>query len=180
MNPIFILGSIWPTTVEGWVNLIVFIAGFVGAVAVLIPTVIKLCEKGAELMKNKNWSKIEDIALAAMKEAEASGKKGSEKQQMVIDAVVAGCKEAEASGKKGSEKQQMVIDAVVAGCKEAEIEISEEDLKNLAKYIDETIEWFNNMNKSSKKEETPKAKSTKRARKFLVTEEEEKKINKEE
>ena len=155
MNPIVILGSIWPTTVEGWVNLIVFIAGFVGAVAVLIPTVIKLCEKGAELMKNKNWSKIEDIALAAMKEAEASGK-------------------------KGSEKQQMVIDAVVAGCKEAEIEISEEDLKNLAKYIDETIEWFNNMNKSSKKEETPKAKSTKRARKFLVTEEEEKKINKEE
>ena len=155
MNPIVTLGSIWPTTVEGWVNLIVFIAGFVGAVAVLIPTVIKLCEKGAELMKNKNWSKIKEIALAAMKEAEASGK-------------------------KGSEKQQMVIDAVVAGCKEAEIEISEEDLKNLAKYIDETIEWFNSMNKSSKKEETPKVKSTKRARKFLVTEEEEKKINKEE
>ena len=46
--------------------------------------------------------------------------------------------------------------------------------------IDETIEWFNSMNKSSKKEETPKVKSTKRARKFLVTEEEEKKINKEE
>ena len=153
MNPIFVLGSIWPTTVEGWVNLIVFIAGFVAAVAVLIPTVIKLCEKGAELMKNKNWSKIKDIALAAMKEAEASGK-------------------------KGSEKQQMVIDAVVAGCKEAEIEISEEDLKNLAKYIDETIEWFNNMNKSSKKVESSKTKSPKRTRKFLVTEEEEKEINK--
>ena len=155
MNPIVILGSIWPTTVEGWVNLVVFIAGFVAAVAVLIPTVIKLVKKGAELVKHKNWSKMKDIALAAMKEAEASGK-------------------------KGSEKQQMVIDAVVAGCKEAEIEIDEEDLKNLAKYIDETIEWFNSMNKSSKKEETPKAKSTKRARKFLVTEEEEKKINKEE
>ena len=103
-------------------------------------------------MKHKNWSKMKDIALAAMKEAEASGK-------------------------KGSEKQQMVIDAVVAGCKEAEIEISEEDLKNLAKYIDETIEWFNNMNKSSKKEEPSKAKSQKRTRKFLVTEEEEKNIN---
>ena len=153
MNPIFILGSIWPTTVEGWVNLAVFIAGFVAAVAVLIPTVIKLVKKGAELVKNKNWSKIKDIALAAMKEAEASGK-------------------------KGSEKQQMVIDAVVAGCKEAEIEIGEEDLKNLAKYIDETIEWFNNMNKSSKKEESSKTKSPKRTRKFLVTEEEEKEINK--
>ena len=155
MNPIAILGSVWPATVEGWVNLIVFITGFVAAVAVLIPVAIKLVKKGAELMKHKNWSKMKDIALAAMKEAEASGK-------------------------KGSEKQQMVIDAVVAGCKEAEIEISEEDLKNLAKYIDETIEWFNSMNKSSKKEETPKVKSTKRARKFLVTEEEEKKINKEE
>ena len=152
MNPIAILGSVWPATVEGWVNLIVFIAGFVAAVAVLIPVAIKLVKKGAELMKDRNWSKMKDIALAAMKEAEASGK-------------------------KGSEKQQMVIDAVVAGCKEAEIEISEEDLKNLAKYIDETIEWFNNMNKSSKKEEPSKAKSAKRTRKFLVTEEEEKEIN---
>ena len=127
MNPIITLGSIWPTTVEGWVNLLVFIAGFVAAVAVLIPVAIKLVKKGAELMKDRNWSKMKDIALAAMKEAE--------------------------------------------------IEISEEDLKNLAKYINETIEWFNNMNKSSKKEEPSKAKSAKRTRKFLVTEEEEKEIN---
>lgn len=153
MNSIVFLESIWPATVEGWVNLIVFIVGFIAAVAVLIPVAIKLAKKGAELVKNKNWSKIKDIALAAMKEAEASGK-------------------------KGSEKQQMVIDAVVAGCKEAEIEINEEDLKNLAKYIDETIEWFNNMNKSSKKEEASKIKNAKKARKFLVTEEEEQKINK--
>lgn len=153
MNSIIVLGSIWPTTVEGWVNLIVFIVGFIAAIAVLVPVAIKLAKKGAELVKNKNWSKIKDIALAAMKEAEASGK-------------------------KGSEKQQMVIDAVVAGCKEAEIEINEEDLKNLAKYIDETIEWFNNMNKSSKKEEASKIKNAKKARKFLVTEEEEQKISK--
>lgn len=153
MSPIVILGSIWPTTIEGWVNLVVFVSGFIAAVAVLIPVAIKLIKKGAELVKNKNWSKIKEIALAAMKEAEASGK-------------------------KGSEKQQMVIDAVIAGCKTAEIEISEEDLKNLTKYIDETIAWFNNMNKSSKKEETPEVKSAKKTRKFLVTEEEEKKINK--
>lgn len=153
MNSIVILGSIWPTTVEGWVNLVVFVSGFIAAIAALIPVAIKLVKKGAELVKNKNWSKIKEIALAAMKEAEASGK-------------------------KGSEKQQMVIDAVIASCKTAEIEISEEDLKNLTKYIDETIEWFNNMNKSSKKVETPEVKSAKKTRKFLVTEEEEKKINK--
>ena len=153
MSPIVILGSIWPTTIEGWVNLVVFVSGFIAAVAVLIPVAIKLIKKGAELVKNKNWSKIKEIALAAMKEAEASGK-------------------------KGSEKQQMVIDAVIAGCKTAEIEIGEEDLKNFTKYIDETIAWFNNMNKFSKKEETPEVKSAKKTRKFLVTEEEEKKINK--
>lgn len=153
MNPIVIFESIWPTTAEGWAGLLVFVVGFVAAIAALIPTVRKLVKKGAELVKDKNWSKIKEIALAAMKEAEASGK-------------------------KGSEKQQMVIDAVVAGCKEAEIEISEEDLKNLVKYIDETIEWFNGMNESSKAEEASKVKDEKQTRKFLVTKEEEKEINK--
>lgn len=153
MNSIVIFESIWPTTAEGWAGLLVFVVGFVAAIAALIPTVRKLVKKGAELVKDKNWSKIKEIALAAMKEAEASGK-------------------------KGSEKQQMVIDAVVAGCKEAEIEISEEDLKNLVKYINETIEWFNDMNDSSKTEETSKSKDAKQTRKFLVTKEEEKEINK--
>jgi len=148
MNSIIILNSIWPTTVEGWANLITFIAGFVIAVAALVPTAVSLVKKGAELMKNKNWSKIKDIAMAAMKEAEASGK-------------------------KGSEKQQMVIDAVVAGCKEAGIEVSEDDLKKLADYINETIGWFNNMIDSSKEAK----KSAKTTRKFMVTSEEEKKIN---
>lgn len=155
MNSVVILGSIWPTTAAGWSGLLVFVVGFVAAIAALVPTAIKLFKKGAELVKDKNWEKIKDIALVAMKEAEASGK-------------------------KGSEKQQMVIDAVVAGCKEAEIEINEEDLKNLAKYIDETIGWLNDMNQFFKKEDASKTKSTKKARKFLVTEEEEKKINKEE
>ena len=153
MNSIVVFESIWPTTAEGWAGLLVFVVGFVAAIAALIPTARKLVKKGAELVKDKNWSKIKEIALAAMKEAEASGK-------------------------KGSEKQQMVIDAVVAGCKEAEIEISEEDLKNLVKYINETIEWFNGMNESSKTEEASKSKDAKQTRKFLVTKEEEKEINK--
>lgn len=151
MNPIVIFESIWPTTAAGWSGLLVFIVGFVAAIAALVPTAIKLVKKGAELVKDKNWSKIKEIALAAMKEAEASGK-------------------------KGSEKQQMVIDAVVAGCKEAEIEINEEDLKNLVKYIDETIDWFNTMNESSKAEEASKSKGAKQTRKFLVTKEEEKEL----
>lgn len=151
MNFMIILGSVWPTTAEGWSTLVVFIVGFIAAIAALIPAVAKLVKKGTELVKNKNWTKIKDIAMAAMQQAEASGK-------------------------KGAEKQQMVIDAVVAGCKEAEIEISEEDLKNLVEYIDKTIAWFNGMNSSSKKDEGNK--DTKASRKFLVTEEEEKEIKK--
>lgn len=153
MNFVAVLESIWPTTAKGWVGLIVFIVGFVAAVAALIPTAVKMVKRGAELMKNKDWLKIQEIAMAAMREAEASDK-------------------------KGSEKQQMVIDAVIAGCKQAEIEINEEDLKNLVEYIDETIKWFNSMNESSKAEKVSKTKNTKKTRKFLVTEEEEKKINK--
>ena len=137
MNSIAIFESIWPTTAEGWAGLLVFVVGFVAAIAALIPTARKLIKKGAELVKDKNWSKIKEIALAAMKEAEASGKKGSEKQQMVID----------------------------------------EDLKNLVKYINETIEWFNGMNESSKAEEASKSKDAKQTRKFLVTKEEEKELN---
>lgn len=152
MNSLIVLESIWPTTVEGWINLIVFVAGFIAAVAVLIPVAIKLVKKGAELVKNKNWSKIQEIAMAAMKEAEASGK-------------------------KGSEKQQMVIDAVVTGCKEAGIEVSEDDLNNLASYINTTIDWFNKMNSSSAKEEKAAEDEQQSVRKFLVTKEEEKGIN---
>lgn len=153
MNFVAVLESIWLTTAKGWAGLIVFIVGFVVAVAALIPTAVKMVKRGAELMKNKDWLKIQEIAMAAMREAEASGK-------------------------KGSEKQQMVIDAVIAGCKQAEIEINEEDLKNLVEYIDGTIKWFNSMNKSSKVEDVSKTKNTKKTRKFLVTEEEEKKIGK--
>lgn len=151
MNSLIVLGSIWPTTVEGWTNLIVFIVGFVAAVAALVPVAVKLAKKGGELVKDKNWAKMQEIAMAAMKEAEASGK-------------------------KGSEKQQMVIDAVIAGCKEAGIEVSEADLKNLASYINATIDWYNKMN-GSKKEKAEIGKQ-KPVRKFLVTEEEEKEVNK--
>ena len=148
MNSIAILGSIWPTTVEGWVNLVVFIVGFVAAVAALVPTVIKLAKKGAELVKNKNWSKIEKIAMAAMRAAEETGK-------------------------KGAEKQQMVIDAVRSGCAEAGILVSDDDLKKLVSYIDETIAWFKSMKDSTPKKEAQKKGKKPSCRKFLVTAEEE-------
>ena len=120
----FVLEGIWPTTVEGWVGLISLLVGLVGAIAALIPTAIKLWHAVKKIAKNKDWGKVMDIADAAMKAAEQSGK-------------------------TGSEKRQMVIDMVIAGCKEIGVDVDDELLNELSDYIEETIAMFNDMSKKS-------------------------------
>lgn len=120
LNLIILNESFWPTTAEGWVGIITFIIGFIGAIVALIPVSIKLVKRGKELIKNKDWAKIKEIADTAMKTAESTGKTGAEKKEIVIVAVKAGC-----------EKAGIVID--------------EKLLKDLVDYIDTTIEWVNGM-----------------------------------
>lgn len=120
LNLIILNESFWPTTAEGWVGIITFIIGFIGAIVALIPVSIKLVKRGKELIKNKDWAKIKEIADTAMKTAESTGK-------------------------TGAEKKEIVIAAVKAGCAEAGIIIDEKLLKDLADYIDTTIEWVNGM-----------------------------------
>ena len=120
LNLIILNESFWPTTAEGWVGIITFIIGFIGAIVALIPVSIKLVKRGKELIKNKDWAKIKEIADTAMKTAESTGK-------------------------TGVEKKEIVIAAVKAGCAEAGIVIDEKLLKDLADYIDTTIEWVNGM-----------------------------------
>lgn len=123
LNLIILNESFWPTTAEGWVGIITFIIGFIGAIVALIPVSIKLVKRGKELVKNKDWAKIKEIADTAMKTAESTGKTGAEKKEIVIAAVKAGC-----------EKAGIVID--------------EKLLKDLVDYIDTTIEWVNGMIKT--------------------------------
>lgn len=121
--------SVWPTTVEGWVGLIILIVGLISAIIGLIPTAIKLIRTLKILVKNRNFGKIKDIALEAIKAAEASGA-------------------------SGSDKKNQVISAVSAGCIEAGIDLDTETLEELSKYIDEMVAYFNDMkaaNKSIKK-----------------------------
>lgn len=118
----FVLTSVWPGTVEGWCTLIGLIIGLIGAIAALIPTIIKLVKSLKTIVKDKNWAKIKEIAKAAMKSAEESKK-------------------------SGSEKKELVINAVKAGCSELGIEIDQELIDNLSKYIDDSIDWFNAMKK---------------------------------
>ena len=115
-----IILNVWPTTVEGWVGLIVLILGLVGAVAKLIPTVIKLRKATAKMLKDKNFKLLVDIAKKAMVEAQASGQ-------------------------LGEEKQKMVIRAIKAGAEELSIEINDEDIEALIESIKELKAFFKEM-----------------------------------
>lgn len=107
------------------ITLITLICGLIGAVGALIPTLVKLFNALKEIVKNKNWEKIIKIAYKAVEEAEKTGK-------------------------SGAEKKEIAIAAVKAGCAEAGIELDVEQANKLADYIDELIEYFNNMSDASK------------------------------
>lgn len=115
-----IFASIWPDNVYGWVILIAAIAGLVSTVIALIPTAITCVKVLRKLIKNKNFEAIKNIAVAAIKTAEAS----------------------QASG---ADKKAMVIEAVKAGCREAQIDLDESLLDDLSKYIDQMIGYHNDM-----------------------------------
>lgn len=119
----WILFNIWPTSVEGWVGLILMFLGLIGSIAALIPTAIKLFKALKEIVKNKNWQKILELADNAMELAEITSL-------------------------HGSDKRDLVINTVRKGCSELDIELNEELVENLIKYIDESIQWLNRMNNS--------------------------------
>lgn len=120
-----ILTSIWPSTVEGWVGLVTLIAGLIGSIAALIPVVIKLVKSLKEIIKNKNWDKIKEVATAAMKTVEDYYKTHPEMSS--------------------DDKLQMALEIIKAGCAEIDIVIDDEILNNVVKYICDTINWFNSM-----------------------------------
>ena len=119
----FILTSVadWLTTANGIVTLI---TGLIGLIGTGIGAYYAI-RNWITVLKTKNsqeiWSMIMSMADAAMKEAEASGKSGADKKQMVIDAVKAGCKAAGVD-------MDMFID-------------------QLSDYIDQTIAFVNGMKK---------------------------------
>ena len=120
-----ILASIWPATVEGWIGLISLLVGLIGAIGALIPVIIKLVKTLKEIVKNKNWNEIKDIAKAAMTTVEEYHKSHPE---MTSD-----------------DKLNMALDIIQAGCKEIGVEVDDATLDNLVNYIKQTINWFNGM-----------------------------------
>lgn len=58
-------------------------------------------------------------------------------------------KEAEKSGKSGADKKQMVIDSVKAACKDAGVDL-DAFIDQLGTYIDQCIDFANDLNKDKK------------------------------
>lgn len=85
----------------------------------LVTFAVKFYNAAKIIAKTKDWKKVMKIADTAMKQAEASGK-------------------------SGADKKQMAIDIVQASCKEIGVEL---DVQALVEYIEEAIEFANNIAK---------------------------------
>lgn len=146
---IMMLASAWPSNVEGWVTLITLIVGLIGAIAALVPTIIKMVKALRELIKNKQWQKIVELAINAMKEAEGLFQ-------------------------EGTDKLEYAMKTVKAACKELNIELDDTLVANLEKYIRDLISWHNDMNDAEKEISTQKTTSKKAKkpskREYLVQE----------
>lgn len=112
-------------TVEQVITLITLIVGLVGAIAALIPTLIKLFNTMKEVVKNKDWSKLTDAAMSAMKDVEAYYR---EHPEMTSE-----------------DKLNMAIELIIATAAELDVEVSEDTIRDLVDYIEQTIQWANNM-----------------------------------
>lgn len=102
----------WIETAQGIITLITGALVLAGTITGLV---IKLVAAFKKIKQNKDWTKILELADAAMLEAEKSQKDGADKKTMVINMVTASCK-------------NLGIDC---------------DLTDLSKYIDNCVDFVN-------------------------------------
>lgn len=77
------------------------------------------------------------------------GKNAKEVWALIQNIADAAMKEAEATGKKGEDKKAQVIEAVKAGCKAASIN-ADEFMDQLSDYIDQAITFANSIKNAKK------------------------------
>lgn len=116
-------------TLEQIITLVTLIVGLVGAIATLIPTLVKLFKTTKELVANKNWTKLKEIAMTAMKEVEEYYRTHP--------------------SMTSQDKLNMAMDIIKVSSASLEIELNEEAIRNLISYINQTIKWANDMKKDS-------------------------------
>ena len=111
----------WLATAQGIVTLLIALGGLIGTGISTYFAIRAVIEKNKGKSLAEIWKFVMSMADDAMKAAEASGK-------------------------AGADKKQMVIDAVNAAAKAAGIDISA-FTEQLSAYIDQTIAFVNGMTK---------------------------------
>ena len=114
-------------TVEQVITLITLIVGLIGAIAALVPTLIKLFKTIKELVANKDWAVLTKIAMNAMQEVEVEYRKNP--------------------NMSSQEKLDMAIEIIQSSAAQMGVEVTDEVIDNLVKYINDTIKWANDMKK---------------------------------
>lgn len=82
---------------ETWQQIVTLITGLVGLISAAIGVFFGIkstIQKMKSQTADQNWQLIISVAKTAMESAEASGKSGADKKEMVIEAVKAALKEA--------------------------------------------------------------------------------------
>ena len=116
-----ILEAAWLGTAQ---QVIALITGLIGLIGAAIGAFFAI----------KNWIKV------------TKEKSAKEIWNTIVSMADAAMKEAEASGKSGADKKEMVIESVKAGCKAAGLDI-DDFLDQLGAYIDQMIDFVNRMTK---------------------------------
>ena len=95
------------------------------AIVSVIPTIVSVVLLIINIVKNKNWNMVMDIADAAMRKVEEYSK--------------------EHPGMSSDEKLDMALEAIKAGLEVAGIKLDKALLQRIIAYIKQSISWFNEM-----------------------------------
>lgn len=114
----------WITTANGIIALLTGLVGLIGTGIGAFYAVKNFISMIKEKNKNEIWVMIMEIADAAMREAEETGKTGADKKTLVVETVKAACISA-----------GLNIDGFI---------------DQLSIYIDDTISFVNKMNQAKK------------------------------
>ena len=113
-----------------WYEIVKVILEILGLVVALVPTLVAFFALIKNIIKNKDWKLIEQIAKAAMTKAEEYAK--------------------EHPNMTGDEKLEYALEIVKSGLNEAGIEFNEDLIKQIVAYINELCSWSKTVNSKNK------------------------------
>lgn len=111
-----------------WYEVVKVILEVLGLVIALVPTLIAVVALIKNIIKNKDWKLIQQIAKAAMTKAEEYAK--------------------EHPNMTSEQKLEYALEIIKSGLNEANIEFDENLIKQIVAYINELCSWSKTVNSS--------------------------------